>query len=71
MSETIIEKVGERRLVLRPTAQALARQAARARLSELDPAALRDGHSGQSLADLRAILADLLEIAQRDGERGA
>jgi hypothetical protein len=70
MSETIIEKAGERRLVLKPTAQALARQAARARLGQIDPAALRDGHGGQTLADLRAILADLLEIVRRDGGRG-
>lgn len=62
MSQPVIEKVGERRFVLKPSAEMLVRQAARERIATIDPAALRSGQAGQTLADLRGILADLLEL---------
>lgn len=68
MTETQIEKTGERRYALRPTERAQARRAAAARLAALDPAAVRDGTRGATLAELRAILADVIDaLAQGDG----
>lgn len=70
MTETTIEKTGERRYTLRLTARAEASRAAAARLAALDPARLRAGTEGATLADLRAILADVLDAQAARGGGG-
>ncbi len=71
MSQPVIEKVNERRFMLKPSAEMLAQQAVRERLAATDPAALRSGQAGQTLADLRGILADLLELVRRGAGQSA
>jgi hypothetical protein len=63
---SFIEKDAQGRLVLKPDALTRARQEAQARLRALDPQEVRSGARGQSLADLRVILADMLDLLRGD-----
>lgn len=68
MRETEIGKTQDGRLVLRPSARAQKRRAARARLEGTDPAHVRET---AMLPELRGLLADLLEWLQEGGEASA
>ncbi len=61
-----VEKDARGRFVLKPDERTRARQAARARLKQIDPAEVRNGTRGQTLPELRAIVADLLDVLRDD-----
>lgn len=61
-----VEKDARGRFVLKPDERTQARQAARARLKQIDPAQVRNGARGQTLPELREIVADLLDVVRDD-----
>lgn len=61
-----VEKDTSGRFVLKADERERARQAARERLRQIDPAQVRNGAHGQTLPELREIVADLLDVLRDD-----
>ncbi len=61
-----MEKESGGRFVLRPDERERARRAARERLRQIDGAQVRNGTRGQTLPELREIVADLLDALRDD-----